>query len=277
VVLTGAHCDWNFETNEPLNSFTLQKETVRVGAIANSAWSSFYTDGKRNWTIEPMFEDDAIEVAVANQSYFPGFDINFVVGDLLLLHLEEKVCIDGPSLMLNEDSNLPLNGTSLSVLGMGFTEQDESLIFGSIPPRLMDTTYNVIDRDSCDALREEYEVNYSDEGENFTLFDIDDKSMICTIYLNDEGIIEGGQAACFGDSGGPVVYVEEDGNHTLMGTVSWGYDICGVSYFPDVIARVSFGMDWIKTVVCDEWEEEATFCPQGLSSCSSNSDEEDRD
>jgi hypothetical protein len=36
-------------------------------------------------------------------------------------------------------------------------------------------------------------------------------------------------------------------------------------------------MDWIKTVVCDEWGEEASFCPQGLSSCSSESDNEEKD
>jgi secreted trypsin-like serine protease len=139
-------------------------------------------------------------------------------------------------LLLNEDSDLPLNGTSLSVLGMGITEQDETLTTGPIPPRLMDTTINVLDRDSCAALMKAHEVNHLEQGENFTLFDFDDKSMICTIYLNDKGSIEGGQDACFGDGGGPVVYIEEDGNHILMGVVSWGDDICGVSYFPDVIA-----------------------------------------
>jgi hypothetical protein len=70
VVLSAAVCDWNFESNEPLNAFTLRQEPVRVGAIANSTWSSYYKDEKRHWTIETSFDDEAIEVAADNQTYF---------------------------------------------------------------------------------------------------------------------------------------------------------------------------------------------------------------
>jgi hypothetical protein len=268
--LTAAHCDWNFETNMPWNAKSLRKEPVRVGAIANSTWSSVFQDGRRRWTIDTLFEDGAIEVPVFNQSYYPGYDATTNVGDFLLLHLDKKVCIDGPPLSLNEDPLLPGIGASLAVLGMGLIRQDAT--FGVLPSQLMDTTFNVLAFDACTALREEAADILAEElDQNITLSPIDDASMICTIYVED-GDNVGGQSACNGDSGGPVVYMEEDGNHTLMGVVSFGYQVCGVDFYPDVIARVSFAMDWIKMTVCDEWGEDASFCPMGVTSCDEDDD-----
>jgi Trypsin len=282
VILTAAHCDWNFETNEPINALSLQKRPVRVGAVSNSTWSSFYRDGKRHWTIDTFFDDDAIEVPVYNQSYYPGFNNVTLVGDFLLLQLEDHVCIDGPSLTLNEDSDLPSLGAELTVLGLGYYEQDETAESGLLPPQLLDTTYNVLDVETCAALQVELEDFFFEQtGENATLAEIDDESMICTININDDGTIVGGQSACRGDSGGPVVSIEDDGSHTLMGLVSFSIAACGTSFFPDRNARVSFAIDWIKTVVCDEWGEEAYFCIGGVSSCTddegSNEDEEEED
>jgi Trypsin len=269
--LTAAYCDLKPETNELWNSISLQKRPVRVGAIANSTWSSFFSDGRRHWTIDTFFDDDAIEVPVYNQSYYPGFDNNTYVGDYLLLQLEDKVCIDGPSLTLNEESDLPLLGTELTVVGLGEYVQDETLESGISPPQLLYTTYNVLDNETCTDLFEDIMVE-----QNITLAMVDDESMFCAINLDDGDNIIGGQATCYGDAGGPVVYIEEDGSQILMGIVSWGGDPCGGPFVPDVNARVSFAMDWIKMVVCDEWGEEASFCPGGVTSCSDDVEQEDK-
>jgi len=56
------------------------------------------------------------------------------------------------------------------------------------------------------------------------------------------GDVSGGVDACQGDSGGPA---ECDG--ILVGVVSWGYG-CGYLNYPGVYAKVSYFIDWIKSV-----------------------------
>merc|ERR1719253_2388284 len=91
--------------------------------------------------------------------------------------------------------------------------------------------------------------------------------MICTFDDMDDPM----SGVCSGDSGGPIVVSSvEDGKtiHTQVGVVSWGSGDCGTN--PDVHARVSEGMEWIKSAVCDDWLLDADFCdppkcPNGLS------------
>jgi Trypsin len=179
-----------------------------------------------------------------------------------LLQLEDHVCIDGPPLTLNEDSDLPSLGAELTVLGLGYYVHDDFYQPGISPPQLMDTTNNILDGETCSVLIEDISVDL-----NITFPVVDGETMFCAIYVNDDSITIGGQSSCFGDSGGPVVYIEEDGSHTFMGPVSWGGIPCGGALSPDVNARVSFAMEWIKMMVRDEWGEEAYFCPGGVSSC----------
>ena len=66
-----------------------------------------------------------------------------------------------------------------------------------------------------------------------------------------------GQDACQGDSGGPLVKKDGD-THTLIGIVSWGI---GCATHPGVYSRVSAGLEWMKSIVCDEWNTGSSeFC-----------------
>ena len=58
------------------------------------------------------------------------------------------------------------------------------------------------------------------------------------------GYMEGGRDACIGDSGGPLICIE-DGNPVLQGIISWGYK-CAKRNFPGVYVKVTNYMDWIN-------------------------------
>ncbi|XP_041675067.1 chymotrypsin-2 [Drosophila eugracilis] len=55
------------------------------------------------------------------------------------------------------------------------------------------------------------------------------------------GVDEGGKGQCSGDSGGPLIY-----NNQQVGIVSWSIKPCTVAPYPGVYCKVSQYVDWIK-------------------------------
>ena len=70
----------------------------------------------------------------------------------------------------------------------------------------------------------------------------DDKSMICAGYWS--GVTD----TCVGDSGGPLVCIDEQLQPHVAGIISWGKG-CGRAHYPGVYTRVSYYLEWIKSVV----------------------------
>jgi trypsin len=68
---------------------------------------------------------------------------------------------------------------------------------------------------------------------------INAKTMLCA------GVDDGFKNPCFGDSGGPLGVVDNN-KFTLVGVVSFGR-YCGAPDYPEVFARVSNYIDWIKS------------------------------
>ena len=58
------------------------------------------------------------------------------------------------------------------------------------------------------------------------------------------GPLKGGEDACKGDSGGPIVKIENN-VATLVGVVSWGKG-CALPNLPGVYADARYFIDWIK-------------------------------
>jgi len=66
--------------------------------------------------------------------------------------------------------------------------------------------------------------------------------MICA---GDE---DGGESACRGDSGGPLIVPKGSNDDTavVIGATSWGPGECGTEDYPSVYAYVTYYLDWIK-------------------------------
>jgi hypothetical protein len=61
----------------------------------------------------------------------------------------------------------------------------------------------------------------------------------------------------------PPIVILDGNKHIHVGVVYWGYGCAQESYYPGVYARVSSTHDWIKGVVCDGWDSDASFCDGG--------------
>ena len=57
------------------------------------------------------------------------------------------------------------------------------------------------------------------------------------------GDSDGGENTCHGDSGGPLIITNEDGEYEQVGIVSWAYG-CATAGYPTVYSRIWPKLDW---------------------------------
>lgn len=149
---------------------------------------------------------------------------NALSNDFGLLLLERPYNMDSNiKIVVNKDHKQPKSGQNLKAIGMGTTS-----FLGPLSNTLRDVSVPAMRKKEC---KESY-------GDTLT------RKMMCA------GEINGGKDACQGDSGGPLVR-RNGKTHLLVGVTSWGID-CGK--YPGVYARVSTGMKWIQSQVCDKWK-----------------------
>ena len=166
---------------------------------------------------------------IIHEDYCVG---NENIHDIALVKLKEKVdvSIHTPACLPPKDADY--SGKLASVYGWGDTQTpqthpDAPLNDEGCPGSndlsqvLMQTTETIMTNSACEQssgkqLHCEDGV-FTETNESMKGLVTDD--MVC-------GAVTGGQSGCFGDSGGPFT-VEEGGQHTLVGAVSWGI-ACGV-------------------------------------------------
>ncbi|KAL7444465.1 hypothetical protein ACHAXH_008913 [Discostella pseudostelligera] len=169
-------------------------------------------------------EEIAVKFEMAHPDYYFDLDKN----DIGLIFLQKPVTIDLPLLRPNDDSSLPVPGSTVYVMGWGDTDPTKSI--QNMPDELMIVELEVISNADCEKAEsgtDSYDGYISDD-------------MLCTEYE--------GQDACQGDSGGPLIIPGYDPESDVqVGVVSWGI---GCAFLPGVFSRVSTNYGWIQQTVC---------------------------
>jgi len=137
-----------------------------------------------------------------------------------------------------------------TVVGLGTTSSNK----WKPPNRLKQAALELVGYRQCQSRYDKYSAGRSER--------INDNSMICAIEPNfvdgstnkDRPQPESG-TACFGDSGGPLLWGER-----LIGVVSFGPTSCDTSHAPVVFARVSSSYDWIWQQVCELSQNPPSSC-----------------
>jgi len=170
----------------------------------------------------------------------PGYyedDFGWLVNDFTLYLLDEPVTGLYPSLSINQEPSFPRDGTNAVAMGIGDQDQKPGpgMMYGKV---LHDVVIRVHNNKEC---REKFGSSLNPD------------LMMCAGEV--------GKGICYGDSGGPLV-VRNGNTDILVGVTSMlGDKECSkVHKYDNIFARTSGAMDWIKSVVCSEWGEEADFC-----------------
>jgi len=187
--------------------------------------SSGLTGGvvRRTLSQTPDDFDDGSQAYVIRH---PRWNFETEDNDFALIILGDPVD-DITPVELNDNADIPADGDALETFGWGATDPIAVSDFPNLPQTV---TLDVVSNNQCnkDWLTRDITTN-----------------MLCA--SND-----GKGVNCFGDRGNPIIVDGEIGNPgVLVGVAS--FSVCNERLDrPDVFARVSAGLEWIKERVCEE-------------------------
>jgi len=165
---------------------------------------------------------------VASWTIHPDYHSGDKPNDIALLRLATPIDDMTPTPLLTRagEDVWASPGTTATVAGWGDTDTS-----GSTPDQLQSVEVPLVDFATCEALYDPDRVVID--------------TMVCAADL-----VDGGEDACTGDSGGPL-WVDTDVGPALYGIVSWGMG-CADADRPGVYTRVPSFVNWIQHVAHGE-------------------------
>ncbi len=218
-VVTAAHCAINPWTGQPEPAGAL---AVILGSLAPTS----VQDGQYLYVTEVLVH--------------PGYNSAFSYDhDIALLRLAGVAAIDTPQiatvppLLSSREEPFAAPGTLATVAGWGLTEAGQS----NLANQLHKASVPIVPRDTCDP-------------DPTSPTDIITENMLCA-----GGIA--GVDTCVGDSGGPLLVSDNEGNWLLAGITSFGPWPCAQADKHGVYTRVAAHVPWIAQYVqLDSYEPE---------------------
>lgn len=161
----------------------------------------------------------------------PDYNSYVVENDIALLELEHAVTY--PTISLVGSHEMMPEGTLTTAIGWGNTSA--VLERPSFLNALQQVTLPIVSNEACIAA-----------AEALGYYSVISATEMCA------GFAEGGKDTCFGDSGGPLLVANSQGNGwKQMGITSWGWsDHCAQPNVYGVYTRVSAYMNFIEQYLC---------------------------
>ena len=175
-------------------------------------------------------------ILVTNKYLHPDFD--FPVNNIAILEMGEPVALDqygNIKPVCLPDQGAEFTGYTATVTGWGESDDDKN-IHNSW---LHKADITVIEDEECDADYYIYIYNYEWGGQLLP-------SQLCA------GVLDGNEASCFGDDGGPLVVTNVNNNGLTVAGIVDASD-CNLV---EAYTKVSVFSDWINGIIGD-----ATTCP----------------
>jgi secreted trypsin-like serine protease len=160
--------------------------------------------------------------------------------DITILMLDDPVFEVSP-VNLNEKSNVPSVGTSVTAFGHGWIS---NAVTPEYPDYLMEVSISIVSFQDC---------NDANSWNGF----IRDDLMICS------GHSTGGKGICQGDTGVPLIIRGNSASQDIQVGIGSFVNAAGcvLANYPAGFARVSHYTQWVKDTVCQKSKFKPTYCP----------------
>ena len=155
----------------------------------------------------------------------PEYNASNLVNDIMVVKLQTPSTL--PLVTLNRDPTTRITGIPMQVIGFGDTE-----FRGALSPDLLETEVIGFAFETCVRVHLEIDPTVT----------FDRAAQFCAMGTE-------GRDSCDGDSGGPILIMDENNDLTQVGIISSGLG-CGSEGIPAIYARVAPYMDWIEGQIC---------------------------
>ncbi|CAI5721411.1 unnamed protein product [Peronospora effusa] len=167
--------------------------------------------------------DDGEEIEIMEIYEFPGFNETTLSNNFAVLKLKREVKADIKPVKLPTPGNDIQTGKWATAHGWGLTSAD-----GMASDVLLKLDQQLISNEDC-------------------------RKKLDSSTIGRTHVCAGGKARmspCQGDTGGPLIYKNSNGDDVLIGLISGGTVIgCGTNGYPAIYSRVSSVLDWITTTM----------------------------